>query len=292
MATRIALKHTTTYSYGKSVWLSPQLIRLRPAPHCRTEIQSYNLTIAPHDHLVHWQQDPFNNYVARASFPNKVTELTLQVDITANIVEINPFDFLIDDAFSTWPFQYPAELKQDLQSYLGVQEHGDAITVFLESLPGDSMGIVDFLLLTNTRIFEQLEYGERLEPGVQHSNESLGMASGSCRDYAWLLVQIFRHLGLAARFVSGYSIQLKDDSVQGPGKIERDSTDLHAWTEVFVPGAGWIGLDSTSGLLAGAGYIPLCCTRTPASAAALSGTSEPSQTQFSFENTITRLPNE
>lgn len=290
MSTLIALKHTTTYQYDKPVWLSPQLIRLRPAPHCRTEIQAYRLTIAPENYLVHWQQDPFNNYVARASFQDKVSVLRLEVDITANVAEINPFDFLIDGSASQWPFQYGEELKRDLQPYLTPQDEGDYLNDFLRALPQEKMGIVDFLLLANTRIFERLQYVERMEPGVQHSNETLSKASGSCRDSAWLLVQVFRHLGLAARFVSGYSIQLVSGDANAQEKMEEDSTDLHAWTEVFVPGAGWLGLDPTSGLLAGAGYIPLCCTRSPDSAAALSGTSEPTQTHLSFENTITRLP--
>lgn len=291
MATLLALNHTTTYRYEKPVWLSPQLIRLRPAPHCRTEIQAYQLTIKPEDHLVHWQQDAFNNYVARASFQSRVSELTVQVDITANIVAINPFDFLVDGAASTWPFEYASELKQDLQPYLNAQESGEAVQDFLQSLPHDEMGIVDFLLLVNSRIYQKLAYIERLEHGVQQSNETLRKSSGSCRDFAWLLVQLFRHLGLASRFVSGYSIQLSDGGPNAQGKIEEDITDLHAWTEVFVPGAGWLGLDPTSGLLAGAGYIPLCCTRSPSSAMALSGTSEPTQTHLSFENTLTRLPN-
>lgn len=290
MSIRIALQHTTNYRYDKPVWLSPQLIRLRPAPHCRTEIEAYQLAIAPSDYLIHWQQDPFNNYVARVSFQKKVSELNLQVDITANIAQINPFDFLTDDASSTWPFQYSQELKLDLQPYLTAQEDGDNIQSFLNGLPQEQIGVTDFLLLVNSLIFKRLQYIERLEPGVQHSDDSLSKASGSCRDSAWLLVQIFRHLGLAARFVSGYSIQLADDSAAVQENIKKDSTDLHAWTEVFVPGAGWLGLDPTSGLLAGAGYIPLCCTRTPGSAAPISGTTEASQTRLSFTNSITRLP--
>lgn len=291
MSTRIALNHTTTYRYDRPVSLSPQLVRLRPAPHCRTEIQEYRLTIKPVEHLIHWQQDPFNNHIARLTFPEKIDELRLEVAIVANIASINPFDFLIDDAANKWPFDYSESLQLDLQPYLMPEEHGEELQAFLQSLPLESAGIIDFLLQVNSCIFDRIEYIERLESGVQTSSETLLKRSGSCRDSAWLLVQTLRHLGLAARFVSGYSVQLAIQSADSLEVTGTDSTDLHAWAEVFIPGAGWLGFDPTSGLLAGEGYIPLCCTRAPASAAALSGTMEKTITNLQFENIVTRLPN-
>ena len=286
MSFRVKLKHSTRYTYDNLVTLSPQLVRLRPAPHCRTEIESYTLNIKPSEHLIHWQQDPFNNYVARIIFSNAIQEMSLDVEIIANLSPINPFDFYTEDYASQWPFEYTAEQKLDLSPYLTAQETGPEIAQFLASLPSASTEIIHFLLTVNQQILNRIGYIERLESGVQHSNDSLTKGTGSCRDSAWLLVQVFRHLGLAARFVSGYSILLASDTTS----VQQDTTDLHAWTEVYIPGAGWIGLDPTSGLLAAEGYIPLCCTRTPESAAPISGIMQACKTTLFFENTVTRLP--
>ena len=140
-------------------------------------------------------------------------------------------------------------------------------------------------------IYELVGYGIRLEPGVQTANETISKKTGSCRDSAWLLVQLFRHLGLASRFVSGYLVQLTSDqkSLDGPSGPEEDFTDLHAWTEVYIPGAGWIGLDPTSGLFAGEGHIPLACTPEPSSAAPVTGGIDDCESEFSFHNKVTRV---
>ncbi|MGB5324003.1 MAG: transglutaminase family protein [Pseudomonadales bacterium] len=290
MSTFIALQHTTTYRYDRPVILSPQVIRLRPTPHCHTEVHKYQLTISPTEHLVYWQQDAFCNHIARATFAEKVSELKLRVEMVANIASFNPFDFLVDGHVNQWPFDYGDLLKRDLQTYLLADEPGAKLDSFIQTLPREASGIINFLLHINRDIFERIEYIQRLDPGVQTCEESLRKASGSCRDSAWLLVQTFRNLGLAARFVSGYLIQLAQKTVGSHPTTQIDSADLHAWAELYIPGAGWLGLDPTSGLLASEGYIPLCCTRAPAAAAPVTGTTEPGNSLLHFESVITRLP--
>lgn len=290
MSVRVKINHNTRYCYSTPVFLTPHLIRLRPAPHCRTEIQSYSLNIKPAQHSIHWQQDPFNNYIARLIFPEKISELSLRVEITANVVAFNAYDFFIEDYAMTWPFSYKDNLALDLTSYLDPQIEDAAIDNFLSEFEYASLSTLDFLMAINRNIYNRVSYVERLESGVQSCATTLTLGSGSCRDSAWLLVQALRYVGLAARFVSGYSLQLVEATTQQQSAINKDSTDLHAWTEVYIPGAGWIGLDPSSGLLAGEGYIPLCCTREPSSAAPVSGLSGASETTLYFENTVTRLP--
>jgi uncharacterized protein (DUF2126 family)/transglutaminase-like putative cysteine protease len=274
---RVALHHATRYRYDRPVSLSPHVVRLRPAPHCRTPIEGYSLRILPKVHFINWQQDPFGNYQARLVFPEPAMELSVEVDLVAQMTVINPFDFFLDDHAERFPFEYPPALRRDLAPYLARGSHGDRFAGLLDlARSKDALAgrrSVDVLVDLNRRVQQKLRYDIRMEPGVFDPEETLERGHGSCRDFAWLLVQLLRYLGLAARFVSGYSIQLKADEkpVTGPAGVEKDATDLHAWAEVFLPGAGWVGLDATSGLLAGEGHIPLACTPDPIGAAPISG---------------------
>ena len=291
MSIHAALNHVTHYTYDRLVNLGPQMVRLRPAPHCRSKIISYSLKVEPEGHYVNWQQDPFANYQARLVFPEKTTELSVEVEVIANMVVINPFDFFVEEYAENFPFQYQGELPKELVPYLEIKEKGPLLTSWLEALDRSKKTINDFLVYINQQINKDINYSIRMEVGVQTCEETLEKALGSCRDTAWLFVQVLRHLGLAARFVSGYLVQLTADekSLDGPSGPENDFTDLHAWTEVYIPGAGWIGLDPTSGLFAGEGHIPLACTPDYASAAPVVGATDKCEVQFFFENTVTRI---
>ncbi|WP_110641399.1 transglutaminase family protein [Salinicola sp. CPA57] len=291
MTLRVALSHRTSYIFDRPVNLSPHLIRLRPAPHCRTPIEAYSLSVSAKPQFLSWQQDPFGNFIARVVFPEPVTRLDVAVEVIAPMTVINPFDFFVESYAENYPFAYPEALRKELAPYLEIGERGERLMAWLAKVPRESSGIADFLVMLNQRLQQDISYLVRMEPGVQSGEETLEKARGSCRDSAWLLVQILRHLGLAARFVSGYLIQLTADvkALEGPSGTETDFTDLHAWTEVFIPGAGWIGLDPTSGLLAGEGHIPLAATPEPTSASPIVGYSDECEVTFDFSMGVERI---
>ncbi len=291
MTIRVAIHHKTVYKFDRLVSLSPHQIRLRPAPHTRTPVHQYSIKVEPKKHYLNWQQDPFGNYVGRYVFEEKTRELVIEVDIVVDMVTINPFDFFVEDSAKSYPFKYDKQTSKELTPYFECVESGPLLMEWLKQVPKKAERIEDFLVELNMLLHQHLGYVVRLEPGIQTCEETLRLGKGSCRDDAWLLVQILRHLGLAARFVSGYLVQLTADvkSLDGPSGPEEDFTDLHAWTEVYIPGAGWIGLDPTSGLFAGEGHIPLSCTPDPASAAPVTGAVDECEVEFEFENSVTRI---
>ncbi len=291
MAIRVALSHRTSYTYERLASLGAQQIRLRPAPHNRTPIHKYSLKIEPEEHFLNWQQDPHGNYVARVVFPERIPHFVVTVDIVADLEAYNPFDFFLEPSADEYPFKYSAELEEELDHYLERLPLSPELTEFMERMDRSKRRTVDFLIDINRAVYESVKYIIRMEPGVQTPEETLTSKQGSCRDSAWLLVQVLRNLGVAARFVSGYLIQLTADQrpVDGPAGPEEDFTDLHAWCEAYVPGAGWIGLDPTSGLLAAEGHIPLACTPKPTTAAPIEGTLEKVETEFGFHMEVTRV---
>ncbi|MFI8745564.1 DUF2126 domain-containing protein [Pseudomonas sp. NPDC077186] len=291
MSIHVALHHVTHYRYDRAVNLGPQLVRLRPAPHSRTRILSYGLQVEPGEHFVNWQQDPQGNYLARLVFPEKTRELRVEVDLVAEMAVFNPFDFFLEPYAEHIPFAYTEGEQRELAPYLVRLAATPKFAEYLASIDREPTASVDFLVALNQRLSCDIRYLIRMEPGVQTPEQSLEKASGSCRDSAWLLVQLLRHLGLAARFVSGYLIQLTADvkALDGPSGTDKDFTDLHAWCEVYLPGAGWIGLDPTSGLFAGEGHIPLACSPEPSSAAPISGALDECECEFEHQMQVERI---
>ncbi|WP_175914822.1 MULTISPECIES: transglutaminase family protein [unclassified Burkholderia] len=294
MPIHVALHHTTRYRYDRPVNLGPQIVRLRPAPHCRTPIVAYSMTVEPAQHFINWQQDPFSNYLARLVFPERTEHFEITIDLVAEMSVYNPFDFFLEASAEQYPFNYDDALKTELAPYLACDPQTSAAPLFRAYLDGvdrTPAGTVNFLVALNQQLQHDIGYLVRMEPGVQTPEQTLELASGSCRDSAWLLVQLCRHLGIAARFVSGYLIQLTPDvkALDGPSGTSVDFTDLHAWCEVYLPGAGWIGFDPTSGLLAGEGHIPLACTPQPTSAAPVEGLIDECEVAFEHEMAVTRV---
>ncbi len=291
MTIRVAINHNTCYKFDRPVNIAPHIFRLRPAPHSRTPIKSYSIRIYPENHYLNWQQDPFGNYQARVTFPDKARELRVEVEVVVDMTVINPFDFFIEEYATKFPFKYDTQLNKELTPYLEIVEDGPLLKSLLTDIDRSEKRTEDFLVDLNRKLSQIIKYSIRMEPGIQTCETTLENALGSCRDTAWLLVQILRHLGFAARFVSGYLIQLASDekSLDGPSGPEADFTDLHAWAEVYVPGAGWIGLDPTSGLFAGEGHIPLACTPNPESASPVTGAIGKCKVEFEFANIVKRI---
>ena len=291
MSIHVALNHVTHYRYDRPIMLGPQIVRLRPAPHARTPVLAYSQRVTPAKHFINWQQDPQSNWLARLVFPEPVRELRIEVDLVAGMSVINPFDFFLEPRADNFPFRYDEAQLHELAPYLVRSALTPRFKRYLDAVPRTVTPTVDFLVALNLRLSKDIKYLIRMEPGVQTPEETLTSASGSCRDSGWLLVQLLRHLGIAARFVSGYLIQLKPDvkSLDGPSGTEVDFTDLHAWCEAYLPGAGWVGLDPTSGLFAGEGHIPLACSPEPGSAAPITGATEKAEVEFSHHMRVDRI---
>lgn len=282
MSVPISLLHKTEYVYDRKVSLSPHLFRLKPAAHAPAVIESYKLAVQPSNHTAHWQQDLYGNSLVRVDFFEPTDKMSAEVRLKAILEPHNPFDFLIDSYALAFPFAYPFPTQNDLLSYLEITDRGSALSMFVKEAGTFRGDIVGFLVQLNNMIFNRIGYVQRLEEGIRTCEETLRSGTGACRDSAWLLIQVLRHLGLASRYVSGYLVQFMDDPVSG-------RVDLHAWAEVYIPGAGWIGLDTTSGLFTGEGHIPLAGTPRPADAAPVTGTTDICQASITYENTVVRI---
>ena len=214
MSIHVALNHVTHYRYDRPINLGPQIVRLRPAPHSRTRILSYSMRVEPATHFINWQQDPQSNYLARLVFPDKTTSFRIEIDLVAEMAVLNPFDFFLEPSAEHYPFTYEPEVALELEPYMikaPETTNAPKFEAYLATISREKTPTNDWLVALNQKLQRDIGYLVRMEPGVQTPEETLVNASGSCRDTGWLLVQLLRHLGLAARFVSGYLIQLKSD---------------------------------------------------------------------------------
>jgi uncharacterized protein (DUF2126 family) len=266
--------------------------------HAKAKIETYTLKI-DQPCSVRWQQDAGGNHLARVTFGagSRIDAFDVLVEMAVDIRPVNPFDFFIDPRCKELPFAYEETITRDLAPFLDRDDPayatGPRFEELLAEVPREGTTI-DVIVAINSAINAKLKYVIREEAGVWTPEKTLEEGRGSCRDSAVLLVAALRSFGLAARFVSGYLVQLTDEGMipDEPRGVSRDVVDLHAWAEVYLPGGGWIGLDATSGLLAGEGHIPLACTARPASAAAIDGTSDVVSEDVTFEMKIGRLGHE
>jgi len=274
------LLHRTAYTYDHPVRLGPQWVRLRPRPDPRRPAPGYRLRVDPAPLSLHWQMDPAANQVARLVLPQPIAALLLEVALELDMTPANPFDFLVDPEAETWPFRYDTLAADGLAEYRRADHPGPALEN-LRDATRTSGETIPFVLSLAAAVRDRVGYIVRMEPGVWPPDRTLGDAVGSCRDSAWVLVQLLRLHGIAARFVSGYLIQFPADNGV-------DSAELHAWAEAYLPGAGWIGLDATSGLMTAEGHIALAASADVAGAAPLSGTVEPAVVALETSITVVR----
>ena len=295
---RLLLQHRSSYHYPVPANLGPHTLRMRPTAHAKARIETYRLLIGC-EHTLRWQQDPYGNHIAKVHFPAEpqVDSLDILVEITVDVRPVNPFDFLLEELAENTPFEYPSSLRQELAPFLHLDDpvfaRGPLYEAFSASLPrsGPTSSLVPAL---NAEVARRTRYVIREEAGVYTPEESLAAGKASCRDSAVLLTALLRERGLAARFVSGYLVQLTDEGMlpDQPKGVTRDVVDLHAWCEVYLPGAGWLGLDATSGLLCGEGHIPLCAASVPSLASPLEGTADQASDAVDFSMVIGRLGHE
>ena len=288
MAIRVALQHRTTYRFDRHVNLSPHELRLRPAPHCRTPILGYSLNVTPEKYFLNWQQDPYGNWVARLVFTEPARALDIVVDLTADMTVTNPFDFFVEPYAEHYPFTYAPALAKELIPFLETAPLGPRLAAWVERFRAVDRARTKrrstCWCASTSSSSPRSSISSGWSRACRRPRRRWRRRCGSCRDSGWLLVQILRHLGVAARFASGYLIQLVADvkPLDGPAGPDRDFTDLHAWAEAYLPGAGWIGFDPTSGLLAGEGHLPLACSADPGNAAPVIGYTDPCDVDFSF----------
>jgi transglutaminase-like putative cysteine protease len=264
----LGIDHTNIYRYSRPVELTTHRLMLRPAESHGLQVRSEHLEIHP-AHQLRWEHDVFYNSVAQVTFSQKAEELRIASRYTVEQFNINPFDFVLEIYTNDLPFAYRGDDIDDLAPYLRPQHPGDEPAVrewlrpFLDSRGRGST--LPFLLALNESVAAGFGYRRREEPGIQSPAETLRSRSGSCRDFALLFMEAAKHMGLAARYVSGYLCSADETKPD----VATDAT--HAWAEIYLPGAGWKGFDPTCGILAAGLHVRVAAVRNPSQATPIRG---------------------
>ncbi len=245
---RLQVIHHLTYRYSEPVALAPQQILLRPREHHHVRVQRFHLAVEPEARLC-WVRDHHDNCVAWAYFRERANELDVRAEIEVETFERNPFDFILRPDAVRHPFHYAPAEAAVLAPFL--EETGGRIHPLLAWLrtivPQLSEDMLELLAQLNRALGEHVGFRARLEPRVQPPEETIRRRSGTCRDLAVLMMHVCRALGIAARYVTGYRRDVAHPAGGG----------LHAWTEVFLPGAGWRGFDAAHALAVDDQYVPV-----------------------------------
>ncbi len=279
MSTRISLRHRIEQRFSRAVRLSTHWLRLRPAPGGRSRVTAYSLKVEAQPHWLNWLRDPLENYVGRLDFPEPVTRLGLDVELIAELEPMNPFDFLVEPYAAEYPFDYPKQLQKELAPYLAAPASGARLDAWLDALDPRLGYIMDFLRQVNSRVNASVPRVLPADSGAIDLEATLASGTGSSRAVAWLATLALRDLGMAARLVSGYRVFL----------TREPSASLHAWTEVYLPGAGWVGMDPAGGLFTHEGYLPLAAAPDPLRAQPLVGYHEACEEELAESVSIRRL---
>lgn len=282
MSTRIALTQRYEYRFSRSVQLSTHWLRLRPAPHTAGRISAYSLRVHAETHYLNWLRDPFENHLARLDFPDPTDAVTLEIDLIAELEPVNPFEFLVEPFAASHPFDYPEQLRKELAPYLRRGTSGSKLNQFLKKLKLKSGYITEQIGAINEYVSNALAVTGPGNPGAIDLETVLHQGHGSAWELAWLLTLTLRNVGLAARVTQGYRIFLD-------AKAKTDTVSNHAWSEVFLPGAGWVGLDPCGGLFINEGYIPLASAPEPLRVLPIAGYRECCEETFNETISIRRL---
>ena len=262
---RIRIKHTTRYKYREEVTILPHTLHLRPREGHDIRLESSRLEINPPFEIL-WQRDVYNNSVAIVKFLEPTEELVITSEVIVEHYEDQPLDFVLEESARDYPFRYSSMEQVDLIPYqqsLFPQDQPQLKEWLSDHCrPGNLINTIDLLTGINQKIVDTLEYEVREEPGVQSPSQTLARGKGSCRDFATLFIECCRYCGFASRFVSGYL--LNDAATEA-------HASTHAWSEVYLPGAGWRGFDSTSGLVVAGDHIAAAVHRHPEAVPPIAG---------------------
>lgn len=248
---RLEISHVTRYEYDRPVRFNPHLLYLRPRENPLLQVNRFKLAFRPEANIS-WMRDDFDNLPASVQFFLDSDVLEIRSDSSVTTTDLPPFDFMVRDYAMSFPFEYEPLHRFNLGIYLTPPDQATQVAVrqwILNRLPAPPKETVSWVFALNEALYRNLGYTRREEVGIQTTLQTLQLGTGSCRDYAVALVDCARTLGLAARFVSGY---LFDPSANG-----NVSGDMHAWVEIFLPGAGWRGIDPTNGIFCHNGYVPV-----------------------------------
>jgi len=255
---RLLIHHHTLYTYGREVFLNPQKILLSPSNRRHFHVHSIETEIFPTPLGSNQRLDMEGNLFQQIWFGEPTNRFEINVHLDLTVSSLNPFEFIISKDFEKLgpngelTFHYSDEQKQFLWPFLN---HTDSpqINGLAKNIKQGSNGIVTYLVELTAHLHGMCDYIVRENPGIWPPEKTLSERQGSCRDLAWLLINMLRGEGIASRFVSGYAYN---------PELE-ENHELHAWVEAFCPGAGWIGLDPSIGLLTDAYYIPLATSYLP-----------------------------